>query len=260
MEVKLTSYKTKTFSFNFYPFEKDDILKFLDDKLKQGWILKEANFNNQSAKFIKKEENLKYAISIQTDYGKIYETYDSGVLEFLDTCGLCGWKHICTSNGVFFFYNDTDENPIPIYDKEIEYKTIEDKKEEFRNHFSSNKMGTFTTINITLYIYTIINSKVSIFDYFIISLFLIDLAIYLYIRYSKNIIFREKGLLILGWLLLLIIIVYTRNSFSLPLLLLSIFTIIILIILFKVKHPFFLENIYISLITLSLLTLLAFMA
>lgn len=80
MEIKLTPYKTKTFSFNFYPFEKDDILQFLDDKLKQGWILKEANFNNQSAKFIKKETNLKYAISIQKDYGKIYETYDSGVL------------------------------------------------------------------------------------------------------------------------------------------------------------------------------------
>lgn len=258
MEVKLTSYKTKTFSFNFYPFEKDDILKFLDDKLKQGWILKEANFNNQSAKFIKKESNLKYAISIQKDYGKTYETYDSGVLEFLDTCRLCGWKHICTSNGVFFFYNDTDENPIPIYDNEIEYKTIQEKKEEFRNHFSSNKRISFTTIISTLYIYTIINSNVSIFDYFIISLFLIDLAIYLYIRYSKNIIFREKGLYVLGWLLFLIIIVYTRYSFSLPLLLLSIFTIIILIILFKVKHPFFLENIYISLITLSLLTLFAF--
>lgn len=257
MEIKLTPYKTKTFSFNFYPFEKDDILEFLDDKLKQGWILKEADFNNQSAKFIKKESNLKYAINIQKDYGKTYETYDSGVLEFLDTCRLCGWKHICTSKGVFFFYNDTDETPIPIYDKEIEYKTIQEKKEEFKNRFSSNKKVSFTTIIFTLYIYTIINSNVSIFDYFIVSLFLIDLAIYLYMRYSKNIIFRERGLLILSWLLLLIIIVYTRNSFSLPLALLSIFTIIILIILLRVKHPFFLENIYITLITLSLLTLLA---
>lgn len=259
MEVKLTAYKTKTFAFNFYPFEKDDILQFLDNKLKQGWMLKEANFNEQSAKFIKKESNLKYAISVQKDYGTLYETYDSGILEFLDTCRLCGWKHICTSNGVFFFYNDTDEKPIPIYDKEIEYKTIQEKKEEFKNHFISNRRISFTTIIFTLYIITIINANISIFDYFIVSLFLIDLAIYLYIRYSKNIIFREKGLLILGWLLLLIIIVYTRNSFSLSLALLSIFTIFILIILLKVKHPFFLENIYISLITLSLLTLLAFM-
>lgn len=260
MVRKLKPYKTKTIPFNFYPFEKDDILYFLEKKLNQGWILQKADFDSQSATFIKMKTTLKYAISIQKDYGKIYENYHADTLEFLDTCRLCGWKHICTSNGVFFFFNDTDDEPIPIYDKEIEYENIQEKKEEFRSHFSANKYSLLNTGRFVFYMYMMITSEATQFDYFIISLFLIDLVIYFYIHYSKNIIFREKGLYILAWLAILIIIVYTRYSLSLPFVLISLFSFIILIILFRNKHPFFLEIPYITLITLTILTIITIIA
>lgn len=127
---------------------------------------------------------------------EIYENYHADTLEFLDTCRLCGWKHICTSNGVFFFFNNTDDKPIPIYDKAIEYENIQEKKEEFRSHFSANKYSLLNTGMFVFYMYMMMTSEATKFDYFIISLFLIDIVIYFYIHYSKNIIFREKGLYI----------------------------------------------------------------
>lgn len=246
----------KTYPFNFYPFEKEDILQYLEKKKHKGWQLLSVDFDAQQAKFIKNNKHdYTYDISIHKDYGNFYEKHNDDALEFIDSCQLSGWKHICTNKGVRFFYNEKDSNPLPLTDDEITYESIKEKKQEFRNLVSTKK----TIMEVVFIIIALINGITFSFDtldLFIIISSSLYLLIYAYVYFSKNIIFRMKGLYLFTWLIGLLFIIFFKFSYSLPLYLTIAFTLIFLIILFKCKHPFFLEIPYLFEVSFSMITVL----
>lgn len=248
----------KTFPFNYYPFEKEDILQYLNKKKEQGYKLLEISFDAQEAKFTKCEQtNYQYDISIHQDYGKMYEKLDKNALEYIDTCELSGWHHICTCNGVRFFYSDMNDPALPLSDDEISYESIEDKKKEFRNQLSK-KRTLFNLSCAGLFILTGFKTNLSLIDICIIATSLIYPLIYLYLHYSKNINFRLKGLYCITWLIILIAILFFKFSYSLIFYLASAFTLLLFLILLKYKHPIFLEVPYLceSFLILSFILIL----
>lgn len=113
------------FPFNFYPYERKEMLVYLYEKAKKGYILESFSFEKQSAIFVKKQINhVHYDIEIRDNIDRIVDKYNTDRQEFLDTCLFSGWKEIYTDMGISVYISEEEKCPTLLFDYELEEAMI----------------------------------------------------------------------------------------------------------------------------------------
>lgn len=122
----------KTFAFNFYPYERKEMLVYLYEKAKKGYILVSFSFEKQSAIFVKKQINhVHYGIEIRGNIDRIVDKYNTDRQEFLDTCLFSGWKEVYTDMGVSVYLSEEEKCPTLLFDYELTEAMVVEKKQEY---------------------------------------------------------------------------------------------------------------------------------
>ncbi len=135
----------------FFPFrltELKNVELFLQKMALKGWILKSINTGFSLFHFVKSEpQELYYSIDIfkkSTFMGS--EINSDEVLEYIEYYKTDGWNHVCSYQGLMFFYNEND-NPAPTY--------LSDEKLEQLKHLISQQNKQFGILYILLMSMTI---------------------------------------------------------------------------------------------------------
>lgn len=228
----------KTFPFPFYPFEKEEMLIYLNNKAKEGYLLSKVNFIDQSAEFTKTDlKNIVYDLTLHKDSGAIFDKYNHDIQEYLDSCKLSGWHHICSKDGVRFFYGEA--NTFPLSDPVTDNLSEQDKKKEFLAYLKHTSLSPllFSAILIMIYSSFSNNEPISYFQIYIVIDTLCYATLYLLLRYSNNITFRLKGIDIMTVMILLSVFSLKFHLLYVSIIL-SILCILTFIYLFKSKSLF----------------------
>lgn len=228
----------KRFAFNFYPFEKDKILNYLNHKLNQGYLLNSVDFRSQTATFIENEYSFThYDLTIHNIFQPIVEEN-----EYVDSCLLCGWERICSDQGVYIFVNHDLVKPFPLSDDFTDRYSEESKLKEYIETIgwlpSKQSMPLLLAFFVFIIWDILINKDLSFWAY--INLPIIFLSLYL--KFSKSKKFRQNCFPLTGIVLVLINVVFYIFGLHWISLLFFFISIVLIISLFWNEHPILLEN------------------
>lgn len=228
----------KRFAFNFYPFEKDKILDYLNHKLIQGYLLQSIDFKSQTAMFIKNEHTYThYDLTIHNIFQPIAEEN-----EYVDSCLLCGWERICSDQGVYIFVNHDITKPFSLSDEFTDRYTEESKLNEYIQSIGwlpTKKSIIYLSFTLIYIIWDVfINKDIN----FWIFINLPALLLSFYLKFSKAKKFRQKCFPLAGIILVLMNIVFLFFGVHWISIIFQIISILLMVSLFYSEHPIILEN------------------
>ncbi len=125
--------KIEEYLIDYFPFEKSEIIDFLNEKAKQRLKINGISESDNIWTFIEtNSKNIHYDIYL---FGEILPD-----IEFYDSCKLMGWDFLFRTNDFAIFYNEDKVPPLPLIDKSMDKdlenslydKVISDIRKDFR--------------------------------------------------------------------------------------------------------------------------------
>ncbi|ADL53492.1 DUF2812 domain-containing protein [Clostridium cellulovorans] len=115
--------KKRTY-FYYMPYECNAVEEYLESMAEKGWLLESTKGALFKFKRIEPQK-LKFSVDIFNKVS-VFDHKDTDVaLEYREYCEAAGWKYICQSNKVQFFYTEEEKEVVSIHtDEKEKYKLL----------------------------------------------------------------------------------------------------------------------------------------